>query len=275
MKRDAASQSMDSEMEEAICKLAWLNFARARGDVDSCAALLSELKVLLTRIPSLPPSFEKTPNAVEELKIARAIYENAVILSLKIKDHEALERNCCQLKEFYIDTRGIIPPSPDEYPFLGLNLLRLLAENRIAEFHTELELLPLEALNHPCIKYVVELEQSLMEGAFNRLINARQAVPHETYVYLMDLLAETVRDEVAECSVEAYDYLPISVAKKMLMFTSDQELLEYISEEQSEWEIKNCSVHFDMAKPKCHMNLPSFKLFKQALSYARELEQIL
>ncbi|CAN6229499.1 unnamed protein product [Urochloa humidicola] len=266
---------MDSEMEEAICKLAWLNFARARGDVDSCAALLSELKVLLTRIPSLPPSIEKTPNAVEELKIARAIYENAVILSLKIKDREALERNCCQLKEFYIDTRGIIPPSPDEYPFLGLNLLRLLAENRIAEFHTELELLPLEALKHPCIKYVVELEQSLMEGAFNRLINARQAVPHETYVYLMDLLAETVRDEVAECSVEAYDYLPISVAKKMLMFTSDQELLEYISEEQSEWEIKSCSVHFDMAKPKCHMNLPSFKLFKQALSYARELEQIL
>ncbi|CAL5014941.1 unnamed protein product [Urochloa decumbens] len=275
MKRDAASQSMDSELEEAICKLAWLNFARARGDVDSCAALLSELKVLLTRIPSLPPSFEKTPNAVEELKIARAIYENAVILSLKIKDREALERNCCQLKEFYINTCGMIPPSSDEYPFLGLNLLRLLADNRIAEFHTELELLPLEALNHPCIKYVMELELSLMEGAYNRLINARQAVPHETYVYLMDLLAETVRDEIAECSVEAYDYLPISVAKKMLMFTSNQELLEYISEEQSEWEIKNCSVHFDMAKPKPHMNLPSFKLFKQALSYARELEQIL
>jgi 26S proteasome regulatory subunit N12 len=38
------------------------------------------------------------------------------------------------------------------------------------------------------------------------------------------------RDEVAECSVEAYDHLPISVAKKMLMFTSDQELLDYISE---------------------------------------------
>ncbi|TKW06502.1 hypothetical protein SEVIR_7G244600v4 [Setaria viridis] len=274
MKRDAASQSMDSELGEATCKLAWLNFACARGDIDSCVALLSELKVLLTRLPSLPPSFEKTPNAVKELKIARAIYENAVILSLKIKDRGALERSLCQLKEFYISTCGIIAPSPNEYPFLGLNLLRLLAENRIAEFHTELELLPLEALNHPCIKYATELEQSFMEGAYNRFFNARQAVPHETYVYLMDLLAETVRDEVAECSVDAYDYLPISVAKKMLMFRSDQELLEYISEEQPEWEIKDCSVHFDMAKPKSHMNLPSFKLFKQALRYARELEHI-
>ncbi|OEL19568.1 26S proteasome non-ATPase regulatory subunit 8-like protein A [Dichanthelium oligosanthes] len=243
---------MDSELEEATRKLAWLDFACARGDLDSCAALLTELKlkmslqralfalfnlgltriggnyamaglrcvsrrqyaddipasfqVLLTKLPSLPPSFEKTPNAVEELKIARAIYENAVILSLKIKDREAFERSLCPLKEFYINTCGIIAPSRDEYPFLGLNLLRLLAENRIAEFHTELELLPLEALNHPCIKYAVELEQSLME--------------------------------------------------------------------QPEWEIKNCSVHFHMAKPKPQMDLASFKLIKQALSYARELELI-
>ena len=101
---------------------------------------------------------------------------------------------------FVVVHAATIAPSPDEYPFLGLNLLRLLAENRIAEFHTELELLPLEALSHPCIKYAVELEQSFMEGAYNRLINARQAVPHETYVYLMDLLAETVRYELI-CTV--------------------------------------------------------------------------
>ena len=44
-KRDAASQSMDSELEEAVCKLAWLNFACARGDLHSGAALLAELKV--------------------------------------------------------------------------------------------------------------------------------------------------------------------------------------------------------------------------------------
>ncbi|GMQ05894.1 hypothetical protein CsSME_00050721 [Camellia sinensis var. sinensis] len=36
---------------------------------------------------------------------------------------------------------GRLPPSPQEYPILGLNLLRLLVQNRIAEFHTELELL--------------------------------------------------------------------------------------------------------------------------------------
>jgi 26S proteasome regulatory subunit N12 len=88
---------------------------------------------------------------------------------------------------------GIIPPSPEEYPILGLNLLRLLVQNRIAEFHTELELLPAKALENLCIKHAVELEQSFMEGAYNRVLTARQAVPHETYVYFMDLLAKTVR----------------------------------------------------------------------------------
>jgi 26S proteasome regulatory subunit N12 len=95
--------------------------------------------------------------------------------------------------DFYYLCSGIIPPSPEEYPILGLNLLRLLVQNRIAEFHTELELLPVKALEHPCIKHAVELEQSFMEGAYNRVLSARQAVPHETYVYFMDLLAKTVR----------------------------------------------------------------------------------
>lgn len=38
--------------------------------------------------------------------------------------------------------RSLLPPSPQEYHLVGLNLLRLLVENRIAEFHTELELIP-------------------------------------------------------------------------------------------------------------------------------------
>jgi len=47
-----------------------------------------------------------------------------------------------------------------------------LVQNRIAEFHTELELLPVKALEHPCIKHAVELEQSFMEGAYNRVLSA-------------------------------------------------------------------------------------------------------
>jgi 26S proteasome regulatory subunit N12 len=37
--------------------------------------------------------------------------------------------------------RDLIPPSQQENIITGLDLLRLLVQNRIAEFHTELELL--------------------------------------------------------------------------------------------------------------------------------------
>lgn len=43
--------------------------------------------------------------------------------------------------------RSAVPPGKDELLLAGLNLLRLLVQNRIAEFHTELELLPHEV--HP------------------------------------------------------------------------------------------------------------------------------
>ena len=76
---------------------------------------------------------------------------------------------------------------------MGANLLRLLVQNRIAEFHTELELLPTKALDNAYIKHGVELEQSFMEGAYNRVLSARQTAPHETYIYFMDLLVKTVR----------------------------------------------------------------------------------
>ncbi|WVZ94532.1 hypothetical protein U9M48_040413 [Paspalum notatum var. saurae] len=355
---------MDPKLTEVAQTFARFKAAYARNDLDACVTLLSQLKVQLTKFPSLPPSFQQTPNAVEELKLASAvldatfdalfikeveakhelsscevgtvhnsvvdlrcclrmenplfllpsffplgspfccctsgtglssstsmvsgsvaavlllvlggdIYEHAVVLSVKLEDQDAFERDFCQLKPYYMDTCGIIPSSPEEYPILGLNLLRLLVQNRIAEFHTELELLPVKALEHPCINHAVELEQSFMEGAYNRVLSARQAVPHETYVYFMDLLAKTVRDEIAGCSEKGYDSLSISDAKHMLMFSSDQELQQYITEEHPEWEIKNGSVFFQKAKESqpCK-EIPSLQLINQTLSYARELERI-
>ncbi|CAL5438785.1 unnamed protein product [Camellia sinensis] len=158
---------------------------------------------------------------------------------------------------------GLLPPSPQEYPILGLKLLRLLVQNRIAEFHTELELLSASAMENNCIKHAVELEQLFMEGAYNRVLSAKQTVPHETYVYFMDLLAKTVRfserrevfqdrgspyllatgpficgrnaidvkgDEIAGCNEKAYNSLSINDARKILLFSSDKELFEYVKE---------------------------------------------
>ncbi|KAE9610658.1 hypothetical protein Lal_00029647 [Lupinus albus] len=266
---------MDPKLTEVSQIFNRFKAAFVRKDYDNCSNLLSQLKVLLTGFRSLPPLFEDTPNAVHELTIARDIYEHAVVLSVKIEDQDAFERDFFQLKPYYTDASNRLPPSPQEYPILGLNLLRLLVQNRIAEFHTELELLSSTALENPCINHAVELEQSFMEGAYNRVLSARQTVPHDTYVYFMDLLAKTVRDEIAGCSEKAYDYLSLKDAKQILLYSSDQELLEYIKEEHPEWEIKNDSVFFQKAKESAPCKeIPSLQLINQTLSYARELERI-
>ena len=50
---------------------------------------------------------------------------------------------------------------------LGLNLLCLLAQNRVAEFHTELERLPANEIeNNVYIRHPVSLEQNIMEGSY-------------------------------------------------------------------------------------------------------------
>ena len=66
-------------------------------------------------------------------------------------------------------------------------------QNRIAEFHTELELLPPDVQSHPCLHHAINLEQSLMEGAYNRVLAARQQMPDPSFKFFMDLLVKTVR----------------------------------------------------------------------------------
>ena len=41
-----------------------------------------------------------------------------------------------QLKCYYFDFSGALAESPFTYQLLGLNLLCLLSQNRVAEFHT-------------------------------------------------------------------------------------------------------------------------------------------
>ncbi|KAK8930982.1 26S proteasome non-ATPase regulatory subunit RPN12A [Platanthera zijinensis] len=173
------------------------------------------------------PSLAESSLLVQEVLIAISLVNPTSMNSL------CRSREATTIPLLELDARvGLIPPSPEEYPILGLNLLRLLVQNRISEFHRELELLPAAALENPCIRHAVELEQSFMEGAYNRVLSARQTVQPETYAYFMDLLAKTVRDEIAGCSEKAYDSLSVADAKKILMFSSDQELLTYIDENE-------------------------------------------
>lgn len=73
---------------------------------------------------------------------------------------------------YFSCNRNKLPESAHMYPLLGLNLLFLLSQNRVAEFHIELELLPIDKiLNNVYIQHPVSLEQYIMEGSYNKVNN--------------------------------------------------------------------------------------------------------
>lgn len=123
--------------------------------------------------------------------------------------------------------RKYLPESPRLHYILGLNLLRLLSSNRIAEFHTELELISYENQDNPFIKHPIQLEQYLMEGCYNKVLETKEEFPSASYVYFMNQLIDTIRDEIAECIQAAYLTLPVQGAKRLLLFETEEQVLDF------------------------------------------------
>jgi len=233
---------------------------------------LNQLKLGLTQLAiPLPGSNTFDASQQKELLLAREILEHAVLWSVKSKDIPAFERYFAQVKPYYYDYAKLIPASQRQFSLLGLNLLRLLAQNRIAEFHSELELIPLEQHQNPHIRHPIALEQYIMEGSYPKVRAARADVPDETYTFFMDILMDTIRDEVADCSERAFHTLPVSETQKLLQLSDAQKFQEYVQERN--WDVNASTITFH--KPESSKTeIPSMQLIREALLYAKELERI-
>lgn len=246
--------------------------AYKKGDYNTAKTLLQQLKLQLIQLPALPPIFEQTPTAQQELLLARDAFEHTVLLALKLHDEPLVERSFTALKAYYADTRTLLPPSPQEHPMLGLNLLRLLVQNRIAEFHTELELISAEVQGNQYIAHAIQLEQWLMEGAYNKVLESGKHLPSEFLSFYMAQLTATVREEIASCSERAYTHLKLSDAQKLMMFDSEKAVLQYAQEHG--WNIQNGTIFFQPTDAPSAAQTPSVDLISNALIYAKELERI-
>ena len=89
----------------------------------------------------------------------------------------------------------------------------------------------------------------------------------------MDMLVDTVREEIAECSEKAYATISTSELQSLLMLTSEQALAEFV--EQRGWRIDGGQVVFAKVEDEQPtQKLPSAQLIQETLSYAKELERI-
>merc|ERR1712241_508466 len=198
---------MPSGINNIMNKYELLKKAWEEKKLQEVEKLLLELKI---EFAATQPANER------ELLVMREVFEIGAQYSVCAKDVPSFERYMSMLKSVYTDQSKSLPESSRKYELLGLNLLCLLSQNRLSDFHTELELLPCEILlENPYIANPVQLEQFIMEGKYNKVIDTRYNVPADSYKFFIDVLLVTIRDEIASCMEKAYEDIDAEECRKM------------------------------------------------------------
>ena len=219
---------------------------------------------------SLPPS-----SPLPTLSMAATSLELGVLLSTQSFDFSSFERNISQLKPYYALLSAGGSSTDRKCHILGLNLMHLLVENRLSEFHAELELLSETEAATSYISFPITLERQLMVGSYDEVLESKSKVPDVTYGIFMEHLMETVRDSIADCVEVSYKNMKLVDAATMMKFGSTEELLEYVQEKREDWIVEGESLTFQPAAVGGKAeDIPARRLIGQSLSYATELERI-
>ncbi|VEN40417.1 unnamed protein product [Callosobruchus maculatus] len=242
-------------------------------NLSKCGKYLSDLKLELTHLMFLPTS--NASASKQELLFARDVLEIGVQWSIAANDIPSFERYMAQLKCYYFDYKNQLPESSFKYQLLGLNLLFLLSQNRVAEFHTELELLPADHIqNDVYIRHPLSIEQYLIEGSYNKIFLAKGNVPAKSYNFFMDILLDTIRGEIAGCLEKAYEKISLKDVARKLCLPNEEAAKQFAIKNKS-WKLgKDNFFHFIPEVKKTHEPIPSSELALQAVEYAKELEMI-
>lgn len=254
-----------SNIQSAKTLVSDLNSKVKAGDVDGGKVVLDQLKIMMLSFPNPP-----TP---ESLEIATTSLELGVLLAVADDDFSAFVRNVSQVKTYY----ALSPTSTNDRrcQVLGLNLMYLLVENQLSEFHAELELLTDDEARSPLVTFPINLERQLMVGSYDEVLNAGSHVPDPSYQLFMENLLQTVRDSIADCLEVAYKTMSIPEAMTMMKYDTKEELMEYVEEYRDDWIVEGVNLCFQPPSTGSKASdIPSMKLISQSLSYATELERI-
>ena len=189
------------------------------------------------------------------------------------------ERHIAMLKTIYLDYCDILQPSPEQWRILSLYLTHLLAENKITEFHTELEQIPVEARSNNYLSFAIALEQYFMEGNYNKVRETKDKAPDGDFRACVSKLINAINHEVARNIEQAYVSLSFPSAKSLLNLSTDQELQQFIEKQQTEkrdvaWKVEEGRVVFVREENQAEAELPKWQIMNEALGIATEIERI-
>lgn len=267
-------QDLSARLSELIQKV-------DMGDTEGGKEILDQIKLAML-------SLDLYSNP-EQRAIATTALEYGVLLAVADDgDMDAFARYVAQLKPYYYcfdaDPADTSASSGQGNAFsrkchiLGLNLMHLLVENRLSEFHAELERLTAAESNQPYVMFPIRLERQLMVGSYDEVLRAEEeeVLPSPYFSLFLSRLVPTVRDTIADGLEVAYSHMSLQAATQMMRLNSEEDLKEYISTFREDWIIDNHNqLCFRPPSGGCKASdIPSQKLMAQCLSYATELERM-
>ena len=228
-------------------------------DYEQGKSLLNQVKLALL---TSPLNDAETAHAVAALEIG-------VLLAVQAEDLDAFGLTVAQVQPYYF--KGI--QTTRRLHVTGLYLMQLLVDNRLSEFHSELELLTEQQASNAFISFPVGLERQLMVGIYDEILAA--SPPDPSFQFFLDLTVQTVRDAIADCMEVSYKSLSLQQAAEIMKFNSQQELLDYVQEARDDWILQGENLTFQPAATAGAQDIPSQEWIQQSLAYATEMERII
>ncbi|EOR00573.1 26S proteasome non-ATPase regulatory subunit 8 [Wallemia ichthyophaga EXF-994] len=232
---------------------------------------LNEAKLLMSQSNLLIPS---TRSDMVDLQVSRDILEVGALHSITSQDLKSFERYINLLNPFWSLTND----STNQPKIIALQLLIYLTQNRISDFHTLLESIPIHLLSNFHIQTPIKLERWIMEGSYSKVWDSKPEIELAGHWIWLAFL-ETIRNEIASCEEKAYDSLPINDAATLLFFNSPAQLTQFATSRG--WTISPSTQHVifkDLNSitgiEKQKFSLPSHNMISHSLNYAKELETI-
>lgn len=250
-----------------------------KADFNQCAQLMPGIKIEMAKAGVLVPKVGAPEN---DLVAVRHVLELAVLAAIHNRDDAEVGRLFSLVRPFY-SAKLKLPASPNENKITGLYLLLLVAKNEIAQFHTELDVLENTGYGDatdPYLAYPLHLEQWLMEGLYDKVwkaITQKSQFPSAEFAVIAESLITTVRLEIAACTEKAYSSLPIGNARHLLFLSSDQEIIDFVNNEQPTWKLKDGNIYFPKEEEEFALDAPSGpeNLISNTIDYAVQIETII
>lgn len=203
--------------------------------------------------------------------IYKDYYEISALVSVLRNDMAAFGDAIPRVLSFYDQCPTA---AENKYLMVGLNLMFLLASNRLSDFHMLLESVPqnIQSTN-PYISTPVRLEQSLNEGAYNKVILTEKTIPSQFYSIFIRIMMDAVRSDIAVSIEKSFKLLSTRDAANMLLFSSDAQVDEFAK--QRKWKSEHGCFVFEAETG--HTDKPTLdttRIAKQTIFYAKQLEMI-